>query len=154
MRIAPTLAALLRHSLVLLAGAFAGIVLVKSIADIVAGRPLSISQVSNLAVLLAIVFCGAMILGLLLFGMICLWAAKIERQGLSGRSYWGRRRIIPWSALDRVERISIEGIPALRVGDGRQDIVIYMLGVDVAAVHPELCRCAGIDHPLPRALRS
>jgi hypothetical protein len=96
--------------------------------------------------------CGmAVVLGLLLFFVCWLWAATVDSQTISGRTYWGRRVTMRWEAMTAVQMNRVSGLPAVTVkAQTGRTIWVYVSGLDLTVVHTRLCRVLGPEHAFTR----
>lgn len=80
------------------------------------------------------------------------WAWSIDREGLKGRTYWGRRVSMRWEDITTITATPVEGIPALSIGASttKAPLFAYLLGIDVDQVRSRLRLHAGPEHPLTR----
>ena len=105
---------------------------------------------------LSLFFAGmAALLGVILYLILRAWAWSVEPYGLTGRSYWGRRSRIAWSAVEKVGFIAVDGIPALVVtsAKSKQEVFACTLGANIPEIYAHLFRHAGPDHVLTQWFR-
>jgi hypothetical protein len=151
LRVFPPLRPCLAFAVRLLSMIIGVMLIVAQVGKALSGQPLL--PVLLLLQMLACAIGIGLVLGLVLYALMRLWAWTIARDGLAGRSYWGRRRRIAWTRLDSVAAASVEGIPALhvRASDSGDDLFLYTLGVSLQAIHAALVHHAGPDHVLTRS---
>jgi hypothetical protein len=98
---------------------------------------------------------GSLVLGLVLAVLAIPWQCTLTREGISGRSYIGFRRSIPYKNIGAPFIDSSQGFPLLRMSDRvtGKELVMYPIGLDLVEVHKKLLEWAGPDHPLTQAFR-
>jgi hypothetical protein len=146
----PPLPSCLRFAFRTIGIVFGALGVIAFLAAMASGKPLPTTRV--LGSLLIVVVGTSLVLAFAIYASCRFSAWRVERDGVVGRSLWGRRTRIAWTEVRSVKFFSVEGIPALLIeaSSGGREIVAYTLGVDVAAVHAALDRHAGPTHTLTR----
>jgi hypothetical protein len=91
-------------------------------------------------------------LGLLIYGIGLVWGATISEHFLCATNYWGKKVRVPWSSITKVERTTVQGLPALLVHSSAvgSALYVYTLGLKLPEVYEKLCETAGPNNPLTR----
>jgi hypothetical protein len=92
------------------------------------------------------------VLGCLLWVLALPWSCTLSRDGVSGRSFVGRRQAIRYEDVGSLWVYANGGFPLLYINSRcrRREIVMYLTGVDRSALHGALERLAGPHHLLTR----
>ncbi|MBR0346012.1 MAG: hypothetical protein IJI03_12220 [Rudaea sp.] len=119
------------------------------VVDLIKGG--SLPNAYTVAILVAALLLVTAALALLLYGVFRASAWSMSREGLRGRSFWGRRTEIPWSKVSKVSPFSMHGIPGFVAGsDSKREVYACVLGLDLNEVHSRLILYAGAQHPLTK----
>lgn len=121
--------------------------------DLVSGRPLLGPLRGSPLTFIFLVLGAWLVFATTAYAILWAWRWTVEPEGISGRSYWGRRTLISWNDVGSVHATSIEGLPALGVRSltSKRDVLLYVWGIDLASAHQQLQRYAGPRHVLTLA---
>lgn len=155
MRVYPPLLSCLAYAFKTFGVIYIALFLVSVILNVIKHRPLIASFGDAVPTVVVIFLAIPVALAAVVYLGARVWAWSFDQNGLTGRSYWGRRVAIRWSDVASVRNTSVEGIPALLIGSSsdKKELFAYTLGVSIADVYIRLYQYAGPEHVLTQAFK-
>lgn len=143
----PPLAACLKFSFKLLFTVIVVVAVIQVGMGWLFGKEPSLKGFRNPAKLIVLLSALATGLGVAIYGIYRWSAATIDKAGIKGRSFWGRKLFFQWSEVESVRQTAVNGAPALIISSkSGKELWFYILGIDISSTYTALCQTIGPDH--------